>query len=78
MKKLLGEDYVANEIRRCLYCDQEVKEPPDPEKVWGKGETKQGFIHNKSSSGGIPYCGRQFLNENQTYTEGDRDPRAAE
>lgn len=67
---------MANEHRFCIFCSQEVKTitKSDKEKTWGKGTQAGEFIHVKTSDKGISYCGRHFLTEEQTYTEGDRDP----
>ena len=64
-----------DEERHCLFCDQPVRRVSSTEKeIWGKEAPRGDFIHVKTSDKGIPYCGRQFLKEEQTYTEEDRDP----
>lgn len=64
-----------NERRYCAFDDQEVREirqaDNDALKVLGKGAPPEGFYH--TNAGKIPNCGRQFLAEHQTYTEGESD-----
>jgi len=64
---------MTDEKRFCALCDQSVRLVNKSDKIWGKGENAGVFIHVKSSEHGVPGCGRQFLREHQTYTEGDSD-----
>lgn len=64
---------MAREIRLCVFCEQPVIAIPDATKEWTtkKGDPAQ-FKHEKTSQNSIPYCGRQFLAEHDTFTETDK------
>lgn len=57
--------------RFCARCDQPVEELPKG-KEWTTSTEVQGeYRHKKTHKDGVPYCGRQFLAEHETYTEAD-------
>jgi hypothetical protein len=61
-------------VRYCAYCDQPVEKIPTATKEWtARGETRGEFKHARTAKDGVPYCGRQFLTEDQTYLEGDSE-----
>lgn len=63
-------------VRYCAYDDKEVRavRDSDPDEIRGmtgtigKGPIASGYYHTTKNN-----CGRQFLTEDQTYTEGDSD-----
>jgi len=59
--------------RFCAFCDKEVVEvKPEDKSQFGKSPGGVRFYH-KGGNTGSPHCGRQFLMEDQTYTEVESD-----
>lgn len=54
----------------CIYCEVPVKRTATADKTFGKGPVGE-FYH--VPKGDERPCGRQFLAEHETYTEGDSD-----
>lgn len=63
-----------SEVRYCAHCDQEVEKIPDA-KEWtvSSDQVQRSFRHVKTHRDGVSYCGRQFLAEHETYTEGESE-----
>lgn len=64
----------SKETRYCARDDVEVRQirqgDPTVTEMFGKGATPQGSFYHVGGNG---RCGRQFLTENDTYTEGISD-----
>ena len=68
---------MAEPIRYCAHCSVPVGETPMPGErspVAGmKGEASGRFFHRYKSWHSVANCGRPFLEEHETYTEGESD-----
>lgn len=55
--------------------DQKVRELKSGDVAFGKAPEDQGtlFVHDYGSDKQVPSCGKQFLAEHETYTEGESD-----
>lgn len=60
-------------VRKCIHCDQPVKEIPAGIRQFGIAAPEEGYIHISPNQDGVPNCGRRTLAEHQTYTEGSSD-----
>lgn len=63
---------MAEEDRFCVFDDKPVKRTREAGQIWGNGPAQGEFVHRD----GTPNCGRQFLTEDQTYTEVDSDRKS--
>lgn len=60
---------MSTEVRFCAHCDQPVDEIADSKLITSKGEDTGKYKHKAPSHQGVGNCGRQFLREDETYTE---------
>lgn len=57
--------------RFCARDDQPVRESKEGERIIGRPIPRGKYVHTASSAQGVPGCGRPFLEESETYTEGE-------
>jgi hypothetical protein len=62
--------------RFCTFDEQPVRPLAKADKIYGTAQSRfdgQLYVHETPSVQGVPNCNRQFLEEVETYTEGNAD-----
>jgi len=59
--------------RHCIYDELTVKRGMSSDKVMGKGPTPDGTFYIHFGATPVPNCGRQYLQEHETFTIGESD-----